>query len=85
MKYHDSLFRILRAFAMYRPDIGYVQGMNLIGAFFLNCLRTQEHDAFIMMIYVMRSSQINHRKTFAQNFPQMHDELKVLINALKSR
>ena len=35
MKYHDALYKILRAFAMYRPDIGYVQGMSYIAAIVL--------------------------------------------------
>ena len=35
MKYHENIFKILRAFAMYRPDIGYVQGMSYIAALVL--------------------------------------------------
>ena len=35
MKYHDSMLKILRAFTMYRPDIGYVQGMSYIAAIVL--------------------------------------------------
>ena len=32
MKYNQSIFKILKAFAMYRPDIGYVQGMSYLAA-----------------------------------------------------
>jgi hypothetical protein len=35
MKHYESLFKILRAFSMYRPDIGYVQGMSYIAAMVL--------------------------------------------------
>jgi len=35
MQYHESLNRILKAFAMYRPDIGYVQGMSYLAAMVL--------------------------------------------------
>ena len=34
-KYHDNILKILRAFAMYRPDIGYVQGMSYIAGLVL--------------------------------------------------
>ena len=35
MKYNESIQKILRGFAMYRPDIGYVQGMSYIAAIVL--------------------------------------------------
>lgn len=35
MKFHESLLKILKAFAMYRPDIGYVQGMSYLAGLVL--------------------------------------------------
>lgn len=43
--YYEQLQRILESFAMYRPDIGYVQGMSYIAATLL--LYMDEHSAFI--------------------------------------
>lgn len=43
--YYDYLLRMLEAFTIYRPDIGYVQGMSYIAATLL--LYMDEHSAFI--------------------------------------
>lgn len=43
--YYDHLQRILEAFTMYRPDIGYVQGMSYVAATLL--LYMDEHSAFV--------------------------------------
>ncbi|XP_068207350.1 TBC1 domain family member 14-like [Palaemon carinicauda] len=43
--YHDPLHHILGAYACYRPDVGYVQGMSFLAATLL--LNIDESDAFI--------------------------------------
>lgn len=43
--YHDPLHNILGAYACYRPDVGYVQGMSFLAATLL--LNMDETDAFI--------------------------------------
>lgn len=43
--YHDPLHHILGAYACYRPDVGYVQGMSFLAATLL--LNMDESDAFI--------------------------------------
>ncbi|XP_074238706.1 TBC1 domain family member 12 isoform X3 [Saimiri boliviensis] len=43
--YHDVLHSILGAYACYRPDVGYVQGMSFIAAVLI--LNLEEADAFI--------------------------------------
>ena len=43
--HYDKLQRILEAFTMHRPDIGYVQGMSYVAAVLL--LYMDEHSAFI--------------------------------------
>ncbi len=45
--YHDSLYDILGAYACYRPDIGYVQGMSFLAAVLL--LNMDASDAFICL------------------------------------
>uniref|UniRef100_A0A8C2H054 Rab-GAP TBC domain-containing protein n=1 Tax=Cyprinus carpio TaxID=7962 RepID=A0A8C2H054_CYPCA len=43
--YHDLLHSVLGAYACYRPDVGYVQGMSFIAAVLI--LNLEEADAFI--------------------------------------
>lgn len=43
--FHDPLHNILGAYACYRPDVGYVQGMSFLAATLL--LNMDEADAFI--------------------------------------
>lgn len=43
--YYDQLQRILEAFTVFRPDVGYVQGMSYVAAVLL--LYMDEHSAFI--------------------------------------
>lgn len=43
--YHDPLHNILGAYACYRPDVGYVQGMSFLAATLL--LNMDEVKAFI--------------------------------------
>ena len=45
-KYHDEVHRILRAFAMFRPDIGYVQGMSYLAAMVLMHVQ-DEYRSFV--------------------------------------
>lgn len=52
MKYHESIFRILRAFAMYRPDIGYVQGMSYIAGIVLLYIQ-DEYKSFMTFSNLM--------------------------------
>ena len=35
MKLHRSIYKVLQAFAMFRPDIGYVQGMSYLAGVIL--------------------------------------------------
>lgn len=43
--HYEQLRRILEAFAVHRPDVGYVQGMSYVAAVLL--LYMDEHSAFI--------------------------------------
>ena len=81
----NPLFNVLFAYAHMDPRIGYVQGMNLITAFFLNSTGMMEHESFLLLIHLMRSTQINHRRTFSRGFPQMMNELEAIIALMKSR
>ena len=45
--YHDQLLNVLGAYASYRPDVGYVQGMSFLTAVLL--LNMDPADAFILL------------------------------------
>lgn len=74
-----SLRSILRAYALYRPEIGYCQGMSSVAAVFLMNAK-DEDDAFLMFIQFMERFQ--YKRIFAPGFPQMRqwiDELRPLM------
>lgn len=51
-----SLRKILRAFTVMRPDVGYVQGMSYLAGFLL--LENSEYDAFVLFHNLIIKSQI---------------------------
>eukprot|EP00371_Babesia_bovis_P000912 XP_001609559.1 TBC domain containing protein [Babesia bovis T2Bo] len=51
------LFNVLRAYAMYNPDVGYCQGMAFIAGMLV--IYMDEEDAFYTMISVMEKHDIN--------------------------
>jgi len=67
MKYHDSIQKILRAFAMYRPDIGYVQGMSYIAAIVILYIQ-DEYKAFMNFANLMLKYPIMPFYTFNEDF-----------------
>jgi|TARA_B110000285_G_scaffold212310_1_gene255737 hypothetical protein len=67
MKYHDSLLKILRAFAMYRPDIGYVQGMSYIAALVLLYIQ-DEYKSFMNFSNLMLKYPLMPFYTFNEEF-----------------
>ena len=67
MKYHENIFKILRAFAMYRPDIGYVQGMSYIAAIVLLYIQ-DEYKSFMNFSNLMLKYPIMPFYTFNEEF-----------------
>ena len=45
-----SLRRVLLAFSVHKPDVGYCQSMNYIAAMLLLCLELSEERAFWVMV-----------------------------------
>jgi TBC1 domain family member 14 len=52
----EKLRRILRAFTVMRPDVGYVQGMSYLAGFIL--METSEYDTFVLFHNLIIKSQI---------------------------
>lgn len=75
----QSLRSILRAYALYVPEVGYCQGMSSIAAVLL-MNASDEEEAFLMMVQFM--SRFQYKKVFAPGFPLMLQwiaELKPLV------
>ena len=72
------------AYAALDPKVGYVQGLNLMAAFFLNTYQNNEKDSFLMFVWLMRG-KLKHRRTFSTGFPQMREQMTLLIDEIKSR
>ena len=67
MKHHASIVKILRAFAMYRPDIGYVQGMSYLAAMVLMYL-DDEYKSFATFSNLMLRCPLMPFYTFNDEF-----------------
>ena len=67
MKYHESINRLLKAFAMYRPDIGYVQGMSYLAAIVLMYIR-DEYKSFQTFANLMLKHPMMPFYTFNEEF-----------------
>ena len=65
--YYDMLHSLLGAYATYRPDVGYVQGMSFLAAFLL--LNMDVADAFISFANLLnRPCQVCEETTFVTPF-----------------
>lgn len=83
---HQGLVDVLRAYAMYRNDIGYVSGCNTIAALLLLNLPNPE-TAFIALANVLNrplplSFYTFDRGAQASAFHLVHDTLKIKSNSL---
>lgn len=74
----ESLQGILAAYAIYRPDIGYVQGMSFIGA--VLSLNMEPADAFICFANLL--NRPCHRAAFTLNQRRMNAYYKAYSSAL---
>ncbi|XP_071858362.1 TBC1 domain family member 14 [Bombus fervidus] len=74
----NSLQGILAAYAVYRPDVGYVQGMSFVGA--VLSLNMEPPDAFTCFANLLNHPC--HRSAFTLNQKQMDIYYKVYSSAL---
>lgn len=88
--YHDLLHSLLGAYACYRPDVGYVQGMSFLAAVLL--LNMDVADAFICFANLlngpcqvaffrvdegmMKSYFDTYDEFFLENMPQLHQHFE---------
>lgn len=90
--HHYKLHRILEAFTMYRPDIGYVQGMSYVAATLL-LFMDNEYQSFvtfcnlmtkypIMPFYSFNDVQVRkimqlYKAVFAHNLPELCEHFEL--------
>lgn len=90
--YNDKLIRILEAFTMYRPDIGYVQGMSYVAATLL-LFMDNEYQSFVTFCNMMTKYPIMpfysfndvlvrkimqvYKQLFAYNLPELCEHFEL--------
>jgi hypothetical protein len=81
-----KLRRVLRAYSVYDPEVGYCQGMNFIAGMFITFV--DEEDAFWLLVHVMNESPCLMRGLFGEGMSEAHLVLHVadrLINHFHPR
>ena len=72
-----KLFRVLRAYSLFRPDLGYCQGLAFVVGFL--CTYLLEEDCFWLLVAIMQESSKYALVTlYAKGMPQ----LRVTLSAL---
>ena len=74
--YHQTLHDILGAYACYRPDVGYVQGMSFLAGVLL--LNMEAGDAFVCLANLL------NRSSYLAFFRVDHDLMRPYFNTFKS-
>ena len=90
--HHRKLYRILEAFTMYRPDIGYVQGMSYVAATLL-LFMDNEYQSFVTFSNLMTKYPIMpfysfndvlvrkimqlYKQVFAYNLPELCEHFEL--------
>jgi hypothetical protein len=90
---HMALWRVLAAFGVHQPHLGYVQGMSFLAATLL--LYLEEHDAFACLTQLISSSRYHLHAMFSMQMDrigvrmkafdmQLEQHLKLVYVRLKS-
>ena len=70
-----SLRRVLRAYSIYDPEVGYCQGMNFIAGMFITFM--PEEQAFWMLVAIMNDAPCRMRHLFGESMQEAHQVLYV--------
>jgi TBC1 domain family member 10 len=77
----EQLFRVLKAYAIMDPEVGYTQGMSFIAAMFLMFMN--EEDAFWMLVTLL--TQYEFREFYVQGMPKVYKCLYVANGLLQNK
>jgi Rab-GTPase-TBC domain len=75
----EDLRGVLEAYTMFRPDIGYVQGMSFLGAMLL--LNVEATDAFMLLCNMLNSPML--QAFYRVNMPEMEKYFGAFSQALQ--
>jgi hypothetical protein len=75
-----ELRRILHAYCVFDPDVGYCQGMGFVVSMLL--LHAPEDEAFWMFVQMMFGRQFQMREMYRQGFPLLQHFLAILRRLL---
>lgn len=79
----QSLYRVLRAYAVYNHKVAYCQGMSYVAGMFL-CQGMNEEEAFWMMRQFMNDERYNLCGLYEDSFPLMQRYLDLLTVLLRT-
>merc|ERR1711981_1412175 len=77
----SRLRRVLNAYAIHDPQVGYVQGMNFIAAYFL--LYASEEDTFWLLDAIMRKPKFGLANVYSNGMSKLHVAMYQTDMALK--
>lgn len=68
---HGKLQNVLHAYSLHDPQVGYVQGMNLIAGFILLCSKEDELSCFWLFARMMQLPKYGLRRFFLPGMPRL--------------
>ena len=74
---NNKLFNVLKAYANYDTEVGYVQGLNYIVALMLFYIDDEE-QVFWCFVALMHDRSRNWRMVYTEDFPKVKSMCKVL-------
>jgi len=77
-----ALRRVLRAYSIIDPEVGYCQGMNFISAMFIIVLKDKEEQAFWLLESIMEDSPCRMRGLFGNGMAQAQEVLFIAEKAI---
>mmetsp|Transcript_84 Transcript_84/g.199 ORF Transcript_84/g.199 Transcript_84/m.199 type:complete len:421 (+) Transcript_84:2484-3746(+) len=81
----DALGRILRAIALEYPDVGYVQGMNFLGANIMLHMNGKEDKSFLLFRYLMENPRYRLLHVFQPDLPNLRRFSDILESFISTR
>lgn len=72
-----ALRRVLRAYSIIDPEVGYCQGMNFISAMFIIVLKNKEEEAFWLLESIMEETPCRMRGLFGNGMAQAQEVLYI--------
>jgi hypothetical protein len=86
----NPLFNVLNAYANFDSEIGYSQGMNIVGSWILKFMRTEidgelkydETNAFYVLVHIMQ--ELDYRNIYDRHLTKTRAHLEIISEILES-